>query len=85
MIDLNKVLTQRHPHDSTIVAHSRFPVNAQRHVPVIRVHHVAHVFICDILLRERKILCLISYQKIACEIHLQNIRRKFVDRFDAKR
>lgn len=85
MIDLNKVLTQRHSYIGSVVTDGCFPVDAQRHMLVVRINHVAQVFICDILLREWKIFCLVSYQKIACEIHLKNVRCKFVDGLDAKR
>lgn len=85
MIDLHKVLTQRHPHIRSVVANRRLPVDAQRHMLVVSIDHVAQVFICDILLCEGKIFCLVPYQKIACEIHPQHIRRKFVNGFDAKR
>lgn len=66
MIDLNKMLTKRCSHDRTIIAYCSSPVDAQRHMLVICIDYVAHVFVCDILLREGKIFRLVSYQKIAC-------------------
>jgi hypothetical protein len=85
MINLYEMLPQSTPHDLSIITHGRFPIYAQRHVFVIRVDNVAHVFVRDILLREWKIFCLASYQEIACEIHLKNIGCQFIYGSDAKR
>lgn len=85
MINLHKVLPQSTSHDLSVIAHGRFPIYAQRHVFVVRVNNVAHVFVRDILLRERKIFRFASYQEIACEIHLQNIRCQLINGSDAKR
>lgn len=85
VINLNKMLAQSTPHDFSVIAHRCLPTDAQRHVVVVSIHDVAHVFICDILLRERKIFRLASYQEIACEIHLKHVGGQVVDGFDAKR
>lgn len=85
MIDLNEMLPQSTPHDLPVIAHRRPPTDAQRHVVVVSIHDVAHVFVCDILLREWKIFRLASYQEIACEIHLKHVGGQVVDGFDAKR
>jgi hypothetical protein len=79
------MLSQSTPYDLSIIAHGRFPIYAQRHVFVIRVDNVAHVFVCDILLREWKIFRFASYQEIAREIHLKNIGCQFAHGSDAKR
>lgn len=79
------MLAQRVPYDFSIIAHRRLPVNAQRHVFVIRVHDVAHVFVRDMLLRKWKVLCLVLYQEVAREVHFQNIGREFIDGSDAER